>query len=170
MFYFWFIWETFGKWQCIYCKKSPPKYRFVQFLYCVYPGLPPVPDSPGLSRFGAHRPGRRRDPHRDIERPVLWIPSKNGLNLSTFAKHLILKSFWKYFFSIYSSNAYIERVFSIMKNICSDDRSKLLTPNLKAELCVKINYNFKCPQFYYYIKNNDKLLNACKSNYKYTFK
>jgi hypothetical protein len=73
-------------------------------------------------------------------------------------------------FSIYSSNAYIERVFSIMNNICSDDRSKLLTPNLKAELCVKINYNFKCSQFYDYIKNNDKLLNACKSNSKYTFK
>ncbi len=73
-------------------------------------------------------------------------------------------------FSIYSSNAYIERVFSIMKNICSDDRFKLWTANLKAELCVKINYNFKCSQFYYYIKNNDKLLKACKSNSKYTFK
>jgi hypothetical protein len=31
----------------------------------------PVPDSLGLSRFGAHRLGGRRDPHRDIERPVL---------------------------------------------------------------------------------------------------
>jgi hypothetical protein len=57
-------------------------------------------------------------------------------------------------FSIYSSNAYIERVFSIMKNTCSNDRFKLLTPNLKAELCVKINYNFKCSQFYYYIMTN----------------
>jgi hypothetical protein len=57
-----------------------------------------------------------------------------------------------------------------MNNICSDDRSKLLTPIFKAELCVKINYNFKCSQFYDYIKNNDKLLNACKSNSKHTFK
>jgi hypothetical protein len=63
-------------------------------------------------------------------------------------------------FSIYSSNAYI----------CSDDRFKLWTHNLKAELCVKINYNFKCSQFYCYIKNDDKLLKACKSNSKYTFK
>jgi hypothetical protein len=30
-------------------------------------GLPPVPDSPGQSRFGAHRPGGRRVPHLDIE-------------------------------------------------------------------------------------------------------
>jgi hypothetical protein len=33
--------------------------------------LPPVPDLPGLSRFGDHCPGGRRDPHRDIERPGL---------------------------------------------------------------------------------------------------
>jgi hypothetical protein len=56
------------------------------------------------------------------------------------------------FFFIYLSNAYIERVFSIMNDICSDDRSKLSTPIFKAELCVKINYNFKCSQFYDYIK------------------
>ncbi len=31
----------------------------------------PVPGSLGLSLFGAHRPGGRRDPHREIERPVL---------------------------------------------------------------------------------------------------
>ncbi len=31
----------------------------------------PVPDSLGLSRFGVHYPGGRRDLHRDIERPVL---------------------------------------------------------------------------------------------------
>jgi hypothetical protein len=30
-------------------------------------GLPPVPDLPGQSRFGAHRPGGRRVPHLDIE-------------------------------------------------------------------------------------------------------
>jgi hypothetical protein len=51
-------------------------------------------------------------------------------------------------FSIYSNKAYIERVFNIMKNICSDDRFKLLTPNLKAELHVKINCNFKFSHFY----------------------
>jgi hypothetical protein len=30
-------------------------------------GLPPVPDLPGLSRFGARCPGDRRVPHRDIK-------------------------------------------------------------------------------------------------------
>ncbi len=55
-----------------------------------------------------------------------------------------------------------------MNIICSDDRSKLLTPNLKAELCVKVDYDLKCSQLYENIKNNDKILNAWKSNAKYT--
>jgi hypothetical protein len=38
----------------------------------------------------------------------------------------------------YSSDAYIESVVS-KTNICSDGRSKLLTLNLKVELCAKIN-------------------------------
>jgi hypothetical protein len=63
--------------------------------------------------------------------------------------------------SIYSSNAYIELIFIIINNICSDDRSIHLTPNLKAELCVKVNYDLKCLKFLLYKKNNDELLNAC---------
>ncbi len=51
-----------------------------------------------------------------------------------------------------------------MNIICSDDRSKLLTLIFKAELCVKVDYDLKCSKFYDNIKNNDKLLNACKSN------
>jgi hypothetical protein len=52
-----------------------------------------------------------------------------------------------------------------MNNICSDDRSKLLTPNLKAEICVKVNYDMKCSKFYDYklIKNNEKIFDACKN-------
>jgi hypothetical protein len=46
-------------------------YIISQFNLVLRAGLPPVPDSPGLSRFGAHCPGDRRDPHRDIERPGL---------------------------------------------------------------------------------------------------
>jgi hypothetical protein len=38
----------------------------------------------------------------------------------------------------YSSNAYIESDVSKM-NVCSDGTSKLLTLNLKVELCAKIN-------------------------------
>ncbi len=67
-----------------------------------------------------------------------------------------------------------------MDNNCSNDRCKFLIPKLRKELCVEVNYGLKCSQFYdnteknykykgKCIKNNDKLLNACKSNAKYTF-
>jgi hypothetical protein len=49
-----------------------------------------------------------------------------------------------------------------MNNICSDDRSKLLTPNFKAEICVKVNYDMKCSKFYDYIKINEKYLMYAK--------
>jgi hypothetical protein len=76
----------------------------------------------------------------------------------------------EFVFSIYSSYAYIERVFSIMNNLCSKDRNKLLTQNLKAEICVKVSFDLKCSQFHDFVKNNDKILKAAKSNTKYTFK
>ncbi len=64
-----------------------------------------------------------------------------------------------------------------MNNICSDDRMYICA-KLREELCVVVNYGLKYHQFmiirkkYEYtgkcIKNNDKLLNVCKSNAKYT--
>jgi hypothetical protein len=57
-----------------------------------------------------------------------------------------------------------------MNNLCSKDRNKLLTQNLKAEICVKVNFDLKCSQFHDFVKNNDKILKAAKSNTKYTFK
>ncbi len=49
----------------------------------------------------------------------------------------------------------------------------------REDLCVEVNYGLKFYQFYEIqkkyeytdkcTKNNDKLLNACKSNAKYTF-
>ncbi len=55
-----------------------------------------------------------------------------------------------------------------------------MIPKLRKELCVEVNYGLKCSQFYdntekiykhigKCIKNNDKLLNAYKSNAKYKF-
>ncbi len=76
----------------------------------------------------------------------------------------------EFVFSIYSSNAYIERVFSVMNNLCSKDRNKLLTHNLKAEICVKVNFDLNCSQFYDFVKNNEEILKSAKSNTKYTFK
>lgn len=39
------------------------------------------------------------------------------------------------------SNAFTERVFSIMKNLMTDERNQLDISLIKAELCIKLNYS-----------------------------
>lgn len=71
-------------------------------------------------------------------------------------------------FAIPISNAYVERVFSIMKNM-SDERNSLDINMIKAEICIKLNYSMSCLAFANYVKTNRKLLAAAKSNKKYNF-
>ena len=83
--------------------------------------------------------------------------------------HQFKKSAHLVFFSIPSSNACVERVFSILVNIWREERNRLLPETVKAELQIKISYNLNCEEFYHSIKQNYKLLAACISNKKYTF-
>jgi len=66
-------------------------------------------------------------------------------------------------FSIPISNAFVERLFSIMKKACKDDRNRMSTSIIKAEICTKINYNLSCSEFYDFVMNNKPLLEAAKS-------
>ena len=74
------------------------------------------------------------------------------------------KSARLFFLSIPSSNACVERVYSIMGNILREERNRLLPKTLKAELQIQIDYNLSCEEFYLSIKQNNKLLVACISN------
>lgn len=49
--------------------------------------------------------------------------------------------------SIPISNAYTERVFSLMSNLWTDERNRMRVDLVKAELCVKLNFNMACSQF-----------------------
>jgi hypothetical protein len=73
-------------------------------------------------------------------------------------------------FAIPISNAFVERLFSIMKKACKDDRNRMRTSIIKAEICTKINYNMSCSEFYDFVKNNKPLLEAVKSDKKYKFR
>ena len=65
------------------------------------------------------------------------------------------------------SNAYVERIFSLMKNLWTDERNRLSTEMVKAELSVKLNYSLSCKDFYHFIKQEKKLLKIAKSSDKY---
>lgn len=74
--------------------------------------------------------------------------------------------------SIPISNAFVERIFSIMNNLWTEERNNLSVPMVKAELCVRINYNMNCNEFLDFITKSDQraLLESCKKNTKYDFK
>ncbi|KAI6656015.1 hypothetical protein LOD99_1749 [Oopsacas minuta] len=65
------------------------------------------------------------------------------------------------------SNAYVERIFSLMKNLWTDERNRLSTEMVKAELCVKLNYSLSCKDFYNFIRQEKRLLKIAKSSDKY---
>ena len=64
-------------------------------------------------------------------------------------------------------NDFVERVFSQMKMSWTDKRSKMSISLLKAEICIKNNFNLSCVEFKDYIKRNDKCIKAAKSSQKY---
>ena len=65
------------------------------------------------------------------------------------------------------SNAYVERIFSLMKNLWTDERNRLSTEMVKAELCFKLNYSLSCKEFYNFIKQEKRLLKIAKLSDKY---
>ena len=72
-----------------------------------------------------------------------------------------------FIFSIPGSNAYVERIFSLMKFKWSDVRNKCSVDLIKAELQVFLNFNQSCREFITENQNNVKLLKAVKSSGKY---
>jgi hypothetical protein len=67
-------------------------------------------------------------------------------------------------------NDFVERIFSIMHNLWSDERNRLSVKMVKAEICTKVNYSMTCSEFKNFVANNTKFINAAKSTDKYSFK
>lgn len=74
--------------------------------------------------------------------------------------------------SIPISNAYVEKVFSIMNNVWTDLRNRMRTELVKAELFTKLNFDMTCDEFEKYLSHPDQtsLLKKAMSNEKYTWK
>lgn len=74
--------------------------------------------------------------------------------------------------SVPVSNAFPERIFSLMSNLWTDERNKMRVDLVKAELCTKINFNMSCQKFADFLESREQiaLLRSCQSNTKYRFK
>ena len=72
--------------------------------------------------------------------------------------------------SLPGSNAFPERIFSLMNAKWRDDRNRMSISLVKSELQTFINYDFDCRCFYDYALADQKLLDAAASDKKYTWK
>ncbi|KAL4104811.1 hypothetical protein QTP88_020087 [Uroleucon formosanum] len=75
-----------------------------------------------------------------------------------------------YVLSIPPSNAYVERVFSIMNQKWSKERNRCKVELIKSELQISLNFEENCTDFIEKIKLDEDLLKAVSNNQNYSFK
>lgn len=71
--------------------------------------------------------------------------------------------------SISVSNAYCERVFSLLNNLYSKERNRMAIDLIKAELIIRLNFGKTCLNFKSFLDTpqGSKLVDSVKSNTKY---
>ena len=71
-------------------------------------------------------------------------------------------------FAIPIGNDFVELVFSVMNNLWTDERNRLNINTVRTEICTKINYSITCNEFKIFVSDQKGMLNAVKTNKKYT--
>lgn len=92
------------------------------------------------------------------------------LNALRAAKAKELLHVAQYIMSIPASNAYVERVFSVMGQLWTDERNRMSVELVRSELIVFLNFDMTCESFLKYALTKKPLLNAIRSEKKYSFK
>jgi hypothetical protein len=72
--------------------------------------------------------------------------------------------------SLPGSNAFPERIFSLMNAKWRGDRNRISISLIKSELQTFVNYDFDCRRFYDFALADQKLLDAAASDSKYKWK
>ncbi|GFV99721.1 dimer_Tnp_hAT domain-containing protein [Trichonephila clavipes] len=62
--------------------------------------------------------------------------------------------------SVPVSNAFVERIFSVMGNVWTDERNRVAVNTVKSELCIFFNISSNCTEFKDAISTNKPLLKA----------
>jgi hypothetical protein len=69
--------------------------------------------------------------------------------------------------SIFSSNAFCESVFSVVKNVKTDERNQMKMKLLNSLVSIKLNSDFDCQQAYNLFISDPELLKKVKTMEKY---
>lgn len=70
-------------------------------------------------------------------------------------------------FSIPCTTAYVERVFSLMTNKWTDTRNRASVNLIKSEICMSLNFDYSCTEFFNFVLGESDLLRLCFSKKKY---
>lgn len=68
------------------------------------------------------------------------------------------------------TNAELERVFSIINNIWTAEKSQLKVDTLKSMIITRVNNKLTCLEFYKALLENEMALKSISSQSKYKFK
>ncbi|XP_030399928.1 zinc finger protein interacting with ribonucleoprotein K-like isoform X4 [Gopherus evgoodei] len=105
----------------------------------------------------------RQEQHHRISVSEVWVEffkHWEAPNLLKIVQHVL---------AIPPSNAFVECIFSVMKNLCTDERSELQVDLVKAELFVHFNYKMTCAEFAGFLKTEavKELVVAARKEQKY---
>ena len=78
-----------------------------------------------------------------------------------------LKNFVSIFLSIYTSNAFVEGIFSKMNSLWTDEKNKFHVETVNSIIFVKENSELTCEVSYEYFISNTDILNKAKCAEKY---
>lgn len=78
-----------------------------------------------------------------------------------------LEAMVQYALTLPGTSAPVERVFSIINNYWSSDKTQIHLETIKSVLNLKMNVNLSCCQYYEYLKSNEDILKAIHSSQKY---
>ena len=90
--------------------------------------------------------------------------SRFGGNLSRIVNFYL---FLHFAFALAGTSTEVERVFSLIKQIWSDQRSRLDLKTVDALLSIQFNSEMTCREFYETIKKDSIFLDKAHSNNKY---
>lgn len=96
-----------------------------------------------------------------------WVRVFQNVRQANLTNMLRIVSF---VLSVPGSNAFVERIFSLMTNKWSDSRNRCSTELIKNELLVTVNCDLTCKDFYLAVQKDKGLLEAVRSSRKYPWR
>ncbi|CAF4277811.1 unnamed protein product [Rotaria magnacalcarata] len=105
---------------------------------------------------------KHKKTNKSIRPDHLWAYLLDGEHVPSLRKLV------EFVFAIPGSNAFCESVFSRMKYLWNNNRTKMKHDLVGAELKIKMNTHLTCTEFYDYLLTKPNILNKIRSSDKYS--